>query len=608
MQPLIETEADRKIESCIEEARNFALVAGAGSGKTTSLVMALNLIRRKYGKSMRLRGQKVACITFTNVAVEIIKNRTELDELFAVSTIHSFLWRLIEDHQEDIRLVFFEELVPIRIAKKEEDSGGNSKKAIAARQAIVDLKMLKWEEIGEFRYDEGGSRDYSRGRLDHDDIIDLGSIMIKRFQSLQFVIASKYPYIFIDEAQDTFKSVLEAIGLVTNKEGLPIAGYFGDPMQQIYDDRAGVFFDEEQQVLIKKEENYRCSTEVIHLLNKFRPDLQQVPSGENTIGSVHLRLVKSERGSGDRASYTIDQLGTVLNKFDAAMDDFGWSQDANVKQLFLTRQMIAHRLGFSKLNRLFTGKYATRSAEDNFKSGEHFALQPFMTTLIPLMDAYALNDQIEMMRILRDNSPLLSLEGANGKRKISEIKLRVQSAIKRVHELWAKLSIREILAISAELEVISLSYRLAEHLQRSRRIEEYDEGIHMKEKGDWLMDEFFDFDTTELTTYRKFILNQTPFSTQHGVKGDEFSKVLVVFDDTEANWNNFSFTKLFTPNTVGKSGTPGQQTRSLNLAYVCFSRAEVDLKVILFTENPGQAKAELLSQGLFREDQISIQP
>ncbi|HEX2899685.1 MAG TPA: ATP-dependent helicase, partial [Bacteroidia bacterium] len=257
-------------------------------------------------------------------------------------------------------------------------------------------------------------------------------------------------------------------------------------------------------------------------------------------------------------------------------------------------------------NRLFTGKYASRSAEDNFKSGEHFALQPFMTILIPLMNAYALNDQIEIMRILRDYSPLLSLEGANRKRKISEIKHRVQSAIERVHELWANSSIREILTISSELELISLSYRLTEHLQRNPRLEEYDEGVHTKEKGDWLMDEFFNFDTSELTTYRKFILNQTPFSTQHGVKGDEFSKVLVVFDDTEANWNNFSFTKLFTPNTVGKSGTPGQQARSLNLAYVCFSRAKADLRIILFTESPNEAKTELMNQGLFREDQISI--
>jgi DNA helicase-2/ATP-dependent DNA helicase PcrA len=91
------------------------------------------------------------------------------------------------------------------------------------------------------------------------------------------------------------------------------------------------------------------------------------------------------------------------------------------------------------------------------------------------------------------------------------------------------------------------------------------------------------------------------------VKGDEFEKVLVIFDDTEANWNLYSFSRLLTPSTVGKEPTEGQRQKSLNLAYVCFSRARVDLRIIMFTKNPSMAKQELICTGLFREEQISIQ-
>ena len=94
-------------------------------------------------------------------------------------------------------------------------------------------------------------------------------------------------------------------------------------------------------------------------------------------------------------------------------------------------------------------------------------------------------------------------------------------------------------------------------------------------------------------------------STQHGVKGEKYKDVLVVFDDVEAGWNNFSFTKTLTPNTSG-APTEGRYERSRKLAYVCFSRAEENLRILLFTPDPDAAKKELISNNLFEERQISI--
>ena len=45
----IQTDADEKIAKCVEERRSFAVIAGAGSGKTSSLVDALGLIRTTSG-------------------------------------------------------------------------------------------------------------------------------------------------------------------------------------------------------------------------------------------------------------------------------------------------------------------------------------------------------------------------------------------------------------------------------------------------------------------------------------------------------------------------------------------------------------------------------
>src|SRR5690606_3316818 len=100
--------------------------------------------------------------------------------------------------------------------------------------------------------------------------------------NLRLLFGQLYPYILVDEAQDTFESVMEAFNALCSAEGLPIIGYFGDPMQQIYDNQSGNFHGPEGSLLITKEENYRSSPQVITLLNAFRKDLTQYAAGKNT--------------------------------------------------------------------------------------------------------------------------------------------------------------------------------------------------------------------------------------------------------------------------------------------------------------------------------------
>jgi len=46
--------------------------------------------------------------------------------------------------------------------------------------------------------------------------------------------------------------------------------------------------------------------------------------------------------------------------------------------------------------------------------------------------------------------------------------------------------------------------------------------------------------------------------------------------------------------------------RSEKLAYVCFSRAEENLRVLLYTSDPAAAKDELVGRGLFNDSDISV--
>lgn len=234
---------DQEIISSIDNNENFIVTAGAGSGKTSSLINALQHIRDTHQQRLRANGQRVVCITYTNAAVKVIKRRTNLDELFYITTIHGFMWSLISNYQKDIRSALKTYLIPERIKHKEKDDHGNSKLAQKARLLLTRLRdaLQNIDNVDNFKYDNAGRRDYLNGKLDHDDIIDLASYMIELNNPLQKILGHLYPYILIDEAQDTFPNVMDALNTVTAKEGLPIIGYFGDPMQQIYEKRAGQF-------------------------------------------------------------------------------------------------------------------------------------------------------------------------------------------------------------------------------------------------------------------------------------------------------------------------------------------------------------------------------
>ena len=195
--------------------------------------------------------------------------------------------------------------------------------------------------------------------------------------------------------------------------------------------------------------------------------------------------------------------------------------------------------------------------------------------------------------------PAFVPDGPYSKKTIGEVKAIVESVMQGLAGLWGGSTIREILRFCDENKLCALSPQLRVQLDRDPRPEAYDAEVHSSEKGDWLADAFMAMSTEEIDAVAAFVAKNTPCSTQHGSKGEEYDKVLVVFDDTEAAWTKYSFGKTLIPNTMGEP-TEGQRERSRKLAYVCFSRAAKDLRILLFTPNPHAAKDELVSAITFR--------
>lgn len=609
---LKQTKADSEIRACIEENRSFYVIAGAGSGKTTSLSTALDHIRNRYGKRLRRDVQSIVCLTYTKRAVAVISSHLGWDDLFVVSTLHAFLWGEIKRYIPDIRRALQEKILPSHIAKKkDDDNGGQSQKALAARTKVLELEqhLAGLKDVPTFSYNNSNFSDYAIGELGHDDVIDVAAHILSTSEQLRRIIGQKYPYIFVDEAQDTHENVVAALNMLCENPGLPIVGYFGDPMQQIYDKRAGDFKGPPDSLRIPKEENFRCSCAVIDLLNSFRKDIQQFPAGKNAgiQGSVVIRLVQTEKPAAPRGRYTPEQTERASKKLDDALVQWNWADKADAKHLYLVRQMIARRLNFSNLHKLFTGDYASSRAQDEYENGEHFLLRPFIVCLYPLMQASRANDHRATIDILRQNSPAFDPKGTNAKRTLGEMVKRAESVVAELHQKWNSGSVGDVLRYCHENELCLIPKRLSENLDRLPRTEAYVEETHSAEKGEWLADVFFGMKLGEIEHFCEFVDEKTEFSTQHGVKGEQYGNVLVVFDDVGSAWNNYNFSKTLTPATAGEP-TERQGRLSTNLAYVCFSRAEKDLRIVMFSENAAAARQELLDQKLFTEAQIEISP
>lgn len=101
----VDDHVDREIESCFSASspNNFFVFAGAGSGKTRSLINTLNFLDKEQGEKLLMKGKQIAVITYTNAACDEISRRLQYKSIFSVSTIHSFLWELIKNYQVDIK-------------------------------------------------------------------------------------------------------------------------------------------------------------------------------------------------------------------------------------------------------------------------------------------------------------------------------------------------------------------------------------------------------------------------------------------------------------------------------------------------------------------------
>ena len=237
----VDDHVDKELKQCFSEdnRKSFFMFAGAGSGKTRSLINALSFLDNDMGKNLSAHAKHIAVITYTNAACDEILRRLQYKPIFAVSTIHSFLWELIKSYQADIKEWVAQSIREDIADLQDKQNRGRGGKAAEKRAEDIKRKterLARINTVKKFSYNPN-RENVGYDSLSHSEVIKMGSEFISEEEIMQEILVGKYPILLIDESQDTKKELVDALFTVCEKHGDSfIVGMFGDTMQKIYMD------------------------------------------------------------------------------------------------------------------------------------------------------------------------------------------------------------------------------------------------------------------------------------------------------------------------------------------------------------------------------------
>lgn len=512
------------IREVLDRQDSFVVEAGAGSGKTRSLIETVQTILKDQRQDFERTGKQVVCITYTNVAKDEITFRLNSDPLVLVGTIHEFLWQVIAPFQRELRL----EVLALN---------ATSRRPVPNLETAMSSVKVTYGKYG---------RHFDRGELFHDDVIDIAGKLFEKYPKVTRIAADRFPFILVDEYQDTSQTVIDLLlQYFVKNDKKPVVGFFGDSMQQIYDSKITDVAGQNDLKLITKPENYRCSVAVIDVLNRLRTDIQQVPTGNNKPGDIHL-LTASQEADGAYQSAM------------ARLADSGWSLE-NTKILMLTHRGIAREIGFKSLleayNKRSFGTELLMEREDEF--GELF------TYVDELLTSYN-SKRFGVFLALLGKTGFMIRTPADKETIANEMDQLIASV-----ESGTVASVIDTITSST---LIPRPRRLTKLQDRIASDPSEDDESFAKKRV--FYDAVLEVPWLQVKSFVDYANEHTPFSTKHGVKGAEFENVLVIIDDNL--WNQYKFAQVFT----NDASNPGRLERSRKLLYVCFSRAMSGLAVL----------------------------
>ena len=528
---LAKAEADKVDEQIVEtlkSGRSFRVEAGAGSGKTYSLNRAIEWIQANKWSDYSRKKQNVVCITYTNAAVDVIAERLAKDSFILPSTIHSFAWNAIKQYQS----VLIDAVTTNPDFLTDE---GDFNKVTEVAYALGH------------RYKENGIQ-----YLYHDDVLKLFCLLLDNAK-FRRVFADKYPLILIDEYQDSYKPIIDRFVDYFIAKGIgPQFGFFGDAWQTIYQSNKACGAIEHDNIdVIKKSSNFRSAPRIVQLLNDIRPDLPQKSAIDGFDGEVVVITCEDYNGArrtdrNFKGELPPEVLKSRLDEIEAKIKQ-DTPNDESLKILMITHKVLATQQGYEQLLDVLGD--GLRNKEDPF-------LLFFMNTVEPIYKALCTSNT----QLLFDTLDIKRYPITKKSEKAKWQEFRKQLAEARTQKAI------DVLELVRQTDLIPMPPNLDGYY---RLYHDAPEAMYIAEVT---IRSFLELEYSQFLAAIDFLYPEAVFSTEHGVKGEEYDNVVFV---VSKGWNQYQF-ETYAPMITGKASVPsGKQAafeRNRNLFYVCCSR------------------------------------
>ncbi|MGM0608968.1 MAG: UvrD-helicase domain-containing protein [Candidatus Muiribacteriota bacterium] len=549
---------------------HFKITAGPGAGKTTWLVGHLQNVLKTSDQINIM--QKIACVTYTRVGSETVNKKVK--EVTGTNridsgTIHSFLYRnvikpfsfLIEKDDNGDDLFNIRDLIGHienrpshdRVSSWINDIGNRYRYLIKDNESRLKtfelLKECEWQlganghlncklkknyhrdlKFPSSKLYEYKLANWRKSIMHHEDVLYFTHYIFNKESRIIEYVSNKFPYIFLDEFQDTTPLQTWIIKKIA-KQG-SVIGVIGDPAQSIFE-FAGAkrkdFKDFSLHGIInyRKSINYRSTTTIINFLKHLRDDIEQTPKKDATTGEP----VKIIVGDATEAVDYIKQLDS---------DNFAvlcrYNKDVNCLRLNLKEVK-----GDNLIDLLY-------SQDSNYKR------PAFIHSLIKAYDYKCNGEFREAINEIKKQLKGIDTEGLARKKLIIEIIEYLDNnqttTVAEIYNFWQKI-------LKGKYSFSLTGLRSAKDVHKNA------------------FEKFIPFLSKRTKIHSKI-------RTIHQSKGDEFENVLVcLFDKKDKNGkitkgidsllNDYLFESKV---NINKDSTIGEETR---LLYVACSRAKKGL-------------------------------
>lgn len=640
----------------IDSRQSVIFKAGAGAGKTYSLVEGLKYVINTYGEQLGDNNQKVICITYTNVATEEIKERLGNTSVVLVSTIHERVWNFIKEYQNELVEIHMDnlqkqiELLQEKIEQKKEFAvyrnlskdnkrcffetmlsyknvyyKNYSRGASDFRNALTDIlgeqscllkNISNFKSIVDtlFKIDnyykcieniKQGIEGYReivynvmynndqlhRMRISHDTLLEYGYKIIEKYDVLKRIIVDRYPYIFIDEYQDTSLYVVKIMELLDQYSKTInhkiFIGYYGDVAQSIYEDGIGYEIDSihKELVCINKEFNRRSSAEIIDVANKIRKD----------------ELVQKSMFS-DCQGGSVEFLYTNKEDIDKVVNDTAFLWNATEKKplhcFMLTNKTVAQHSGFENLYNIFSKTaYYKRYydqlntellSDDTSKLGAipilFFRMIKFISGINnpeTLLNDILPQESYQDTNIGQLKELICVLKKINGRNLIEYVE-SISSIYMQTEDHKFKIIINDLFGME-NISIEMFTNYIMENLFPNVNDEEFEQAVES-------INELISLDINEYKKWYDYVSGKVEekiiYHTWHGTKGLEFDNVLIIMEK-DFGRSRDHFNTFFSQYDNSEKLTDEELKRYnaiRNLLYVSVTRARKNLRV-LYTDD-----------------------